>query len=133
MKKIFGILFLFCIFSVAHSAEILGKHMFSLQWIDGYGSAIVSKQDDGSLVIKAEHEKEGDYVLLNGNVTIINKKHFQVDGEVVTRVSHINNGVACTRKGVFDFKVTQNRKYWRMQQRENPCDPVADYVDVYFK
>ena len=29
------------------------------------------------------------------------------------------------------FRVTQNRKYWRLQQME-VCDGLTDYVDIYF-
>jgi hypothetical protein len=31
------------------------------------------------------------------------------------------------------FKITGKRKYWRMQQFDNPCDEAADYVDIYFR
>jgi hypothetical protein len=37
------------------------------------------------------------------------------------------------RQGDFTFKVTGKRKYWRMQEMDNPCDEATDYVDIYYK
>jgi hypothetical protein len=37
------------------------------------------------------------------------------------------------RSGTFHFKATGKRRYWRMQEMDNPCDSVTDYVDVYFR
>ena len=36
-------------------------------------------------------------------------------------------------KGTFNFVATGNRKYWRMQEMENPVDECVDYIDIYFK
>ena len=114
--------------------KLLGKHMFSLQWIEGpMGEAVVSRTETGGLRIDARQEHKGDFVTLNGDVRILDDKNFVVTGVLVTRVSHIAGGKPCPRSGEFTFRVTKNRKYWRLQQMDNPCDPVVDYVDVYFK
>ncbi len=113
--------------------KLLGKHMFSLQWIswEQFGSAVVTRGKQG-LEIEARQELNGDFITLKGTIEIIDEKAFNFTGEVVTRVHHINNGIACKRDGTFEFRATGTRKYWRMQQMENPCDPVTDYIDVFF-
>jgi len=116
--------------------RLLGKRMFSLQWIlyknnKKYGVANITRKDSG-LYIDAHHEFNGDYAVLKGDLTIISPSEFTVSGELVTRVSDIHNGNACQRSGTFTFKATGKRKYWRMQEIVNPCEDLADYVDVYF-
>ena len=64
---------------------------------------------------------------------VLDGKTFLVKGDMATRVSFIAGGMRCARTGEFVFEVKGNRKYWRLQQMDNPCDPVVDYVDVYFK
>ena len=66
-------------------------------------------------------------------VTRVDANEFGFRGKIVTQVSHINGGAPCTRDGEFTFRATGSRKYWRLQQMDNPCDSVTDYVDVYFR
>ena len=40
-------------------------------------------------------------------------------------------GRNCVRDGEYEFRITQNRRYWRLQQME-VCDGLTDYVDIYF-
>jgi len=114
--------------------KLLGSHMFSLQWIswEKFGTATIFKDAEGKLFIDARQALNGDEVTLTGQVTAIDAKTFIVDGELLTKVSHINGGNVCPRSGRFTFKATGNRKYWRLQEMENPCDGVTDYVDVFF-
>ena len=116
--------------------KLLGKHMFSLQWVSHtkFGTAIVTRKDTG-LYIKARQELDGNFVTLKGDVRVVNAREFTVTGELVTRVSYINGGNACVRNETFTFKATGARKYWRLQEMQNPCEPgynLVDYVDVYF-
>jgi hypothetical protein len=37
------------------------------------------------------------------------------------------------REGRFTFRITGTRRYWRMKEMNNPCEDVADYVDVYLR
>ena len=121
---------------LAAAKALLGKHMLSLQWIswDHFGSATVTNRD-GVYRIKGEQKGRGnsDFLKVDGVIKSIDEKEFVFDGTIVTQVSHINGGEACTREGEFVFKITGKRKYWRLQQMDNPCDPVTDYVDIYFK
>jgi hypothetical protein len=119
-------------------SRLLGKHLFSLQWIeskkDKYGTAQITRRDDG-LYIDARQELNADYATVQGKLTVVSATEFTVEGEIVTRVSYINNGKACPRSGTFTFKATGARKYWRLQQMTNPCDSgglLLDYVDVFF-
>ena len=115
---------------------LLGKHLFSLQWIswDYFGAATVTDKK-GVLYLKGEQKQRGgkDFVKIDGTIISIDKKKFVFDGTIVTQISHINNGEACTRTGEMTFAATGKRKYWRLQAIDNPCDEVADYVDIYFR
>ena len=113
---------------------LLGRHMLSLQWVswDRFGTATVTERD-GTLRIVGEQRFNGDFVTIDGVITRVDAKEFWFRGRIVTRVSHINGGEPCTRDGEFTFAIKANRKYWRLQSMDNPCEPVTDYVDVYFR
>ena len=122
----------------AAAQRLLGRHMLSLQWIswDHFGVATVTNRA-GMYSIKGEQNGRGksstDFVKIDGAITSIDTKEFAFKGVITTRVSHINNGEPCVRDGEFTFKITGTRKYWRLQQIDNPCDQAADYVDIYFR
>lgn len=120
----------------AAAKMLLGRHMFSLQWIswDHFGSATVSRRN-GVYFLKGEQKGRGntDHLQIDGRIVSIDSKEFVFDGTVMTRVSHINGGEPCTRTGEMAFKITGKRKYWRLQQMDNPCEPVTDYVDIFFR
>ena len=115
---------------------LLGKHKISLQWIswDYFGLANVTNKG-GVYRLKGEQKgrKSTDFVIVDGVIMRIDAKEFKFDGKVITQISHINGGKPCERSGEMTFRITGTRKYWRMQQIDNPCDGVADYVDIYFK
>ncbi len=139
-SKIFTVLFLsfmlyFAGTSFADTKEnLIGNHYFSLHWLswDDYGTAIITEEND-TLKINANQIIDGDYVAVNGDVTIVNDRHFKVNGKIVTKVHHINNGEPCIKKGEFDFVAWGNRKYWRLQDQNRICDGATNYIDVYFK
>ncbi|HJQ25717.1 MAG TPA: hypothetical protein VKA60_17475 [Blastocatellia bacterium] len=115
---------------------LLGAHRLSLQWIswDYFGKALVTEKN-GTLYVKGEQRGRGngDYVTLDGRIRRVDAKEFTFDGDIITRVSHINHGEPCKRSGEMTFRITGNRRYWRLQQMNNPCDEAADYVDIYFR
>lgn len=117
---------------------LLGRHKLSLQWVswDYFGVAIVTNRRGVYSITgeqKARGEKSTDFVKIDGTITSVDPKEFQFHGTIITQVSHINGGKPCTRDGEFTFKITGKRRYWRLQQMDNPCDPVTDYVDIYFR
>jgi len=150
MKKIIASIFLtiaFCSASVFAQSKtvvndakakkmLLGKHPLSLQWIswDYFGTATVTDKK-GVLYLTGEQKERGgsDYLRLDGTITEINARDFKFDGVIEMQISHNNGGAPCKREGEMTFAITQNRKYWRLQEMHNPCDGVTDYVDVYFR
>lgn len=117
---------------------LLGRHRMSLQWVswDYFGVATVTNRR-GVYSIKGEQKgrgmSKGNSVRIDGVITSIDAKDFVFRGKIVTLVTHINEGKPCERNGEFTFKITGKRRYWRLQQMDNPCDPVTDYVDIYFR
>lgn len=122
--------------SAPAKSMLLGRHKLSLQWIswDYFGAATIS-QRGGVFYLKGEQKsrKDKDFVRVDGRITEINARDFRFDGTIVTQVSHINGGAPCERTGEMTFKITGSRKYWRLQEMDNPCDTAADYVDIFFK
>lgn len=122
----------------AAAQMLLGRHMLSLQWVswDHFGTVTVTDRD-GVYSIRGEQKGRGesasDFVKIGGTITSIDAKEFAFSGSITTQVSHINEGKPCVREGEFSFKITGKRRYWRLQQMDNPCDPVTDYVDIYFR
>ena len=106
-----------------------------MSW-DYFGIATVTNRA-GVYSIKGEQKgrgmSKGDYVSIDGVITSIDAKEFGFKGKITMRVSHINGGQPCVRDGDFTFKITGKRRYWRLQQMDNPCDQATDYVDVYFR
>lgn len=115
--------------------KLLGKHMFSLQWIswDYFGEAKVV-DDNGLLRItgRQDSRENSDFVTIDGVIESVDAREFAFVGKIVTQVSYINDGKPCERDGKMTFRITGSRKYWRLAQIDNPCDEVADYVDIYF-
>lgn len=116
---------------------LLGNHRFALQWIswDYFGTAIITDKK-GSLYLKGEQKGRGgsgDFLTIDGIITQIDEKEFKFNGKIVTKVSHLNEGKSCPREGEMIFAITKNRRYWRLQDMQNPCEDVLDYVDVFFR
>ena len=115
---------------------LVGVHRLSLQWIswDYFGKAIVTDKN-GTLSITGEQraKKGSDYLRIEGTISEVSAKEFIFNGVVEMRVSHINKGEPCKREGELTFGIKGNRRYWRMQQMDNPCDEATDYVDIYFR
>ena len=117
--------------------NILGKHMCSLQWISWkqFDSVTVSQDSDSGIVYVKGGQKSktnSDYLEIDGTLTVINPLHLRFEGEITTCVYHINDGKPVKRKGTYNFTVAGQRRYWRMQEMNNPADNCCDYVDIYF-
>ncbi len=115
---------------------LLGKHRLSLQWIswDYFGTATVTNKN-GVLYLKGEQKQRGgkDYLKIDGTITSIDKNEFTFNGTIVMQVSHNNDGEPCEREGEMTFAIKGKRRYWRLQEMDNPCDGVTDYVDIFFR
>jgi hypothetical protein len=125
----------------AARARLVGEHLLTLQWLSQGDLA-----DAGKLVVKdsgdtlsvdgqqlGQGDNAGDYLRVSGRIVSASRDGFVFEGDIVVRVHYIADAVECKRSGRFTFKTKGGRKYWRMQEMTNPCDEVADYVDVYFR
>ena len=125
----------------AARARLVGDHMLTLQWIgwgdlDGAGRVAVTDRGD-TLALEGEQrghgDSDGDYLRVSGRIVAATQDDFTFEGTILTRVSHIAGGRECKRDGTYHFQTKAGRKYWRMQEIDNPCDTAADYVDIYFR
>lgn len=125
---------------------MLGMHLFSLQWIswDRFGKVnitkgkdentyYIGKQDGRNCSDDEQGRMNGDYVSIEGTLTVVSKTKLIFNGTIITKAYYVNNGQEFVRNGQFHFEATSGRKYWRLQEMENPCDNVTDYVDIDFK
>jgi hypothetical protein len=119
---------------------LLGTHRLSLQWISWtrFGQVNVI-ESDGRLVMKGDQKSDAnsDYLHVDGVITQVDAQSFSFKGSIVMQVSDTNNGQPCARNGEMTFRRTGKRKYWRLQEMQNPCVPAGDmttdYVDVYLR
>lgn len=120
----------------AAAKMLLGKHKLSLQWISWqhFGAATVTNEAAVYSIRGSQKSRDNrDLLTIEGIIVSIDAKQFVFEGKIVTQISHINGGKPCTRHGDFTFKITGKRKYWRMQEMDNPCDQATDYVDIFFR
>ncbi|MDH3492819.1 MAG: hypothetical protein OEM82_04665 [Acidobacteriota bacterium] len=116
--------------------KLIGRHFLSLQWIswDWLGRAYVRNRE-GVYYLTGSQKGRGndDELTIDGVITEINRDDFKFKGKITTTISHINDGEECVREGDMTFAITGRRKYWRLQEMDNPCDTATDYVDIYFR
>lgn len=118
------------------ASMLLGRHKLSLQWIswDYFGSALVTNKKGVYRLKGTQKSRENsNFVSVEGVITSIDSREFKFSGKITTQVDHIFGGKPCEREGDFTFRITGKRKYWRMMQINNPCEEVADYVDIFFR
>jgi hypothetical protein len=118
--------------------KLLGQHKMTLQWIswdkDKAGLGTVEERN-GTLYLSGQQtsNETSDKLMVDGIITSVSAKTFTFKGRIVTQVSYLAGGKACVRDGEYTFKITGARKFWRMQEMDNPCDPPSvDYVDLRF-
>jgi len=125
--------------SQSSKAKLLGPLRLSLQWIgdgsfDSMGHAQVEDRK-GTLHLSGRQDgtgdSAGDWLEIDGDILAIGLRDFHFKGWVETRVSYINGGNPCRREVEADFLMKPGKKYWRLQEIDNPCDIAADYVDLF--
>lgn len=117
--------------------KLLGRHALTLQWL-GFGDlrtagTVDVTNVDGEWRLTGKQTAAEGFLELDGVVTMIDAAGFAFTGKIVTQVSHIYGGKPCSREGAYTFLKKGKRKYWRLQQMDNPCDVAADYVDIYLR
>jgi hypothetical protein len=107
----------------------------TLQWI-GFETPrrghVVATLRSGLLHLSgSQSERRGPGRLtLDGDVLRVDPRSFTFRGRIVITGTP-RPGRNCARDGTYEFRVTQRRRYWRLQDFE-ACDGLADYVDIYF-
>lgn len=114
--------------------SMIGKHQFGVQFIwDGYGSAKITKDEQGILHIKGEQysNNKEEYVLLGGIITVIDEKNIKIKGNLKL----FTEGCCglLDREIDYTFRKTGSRKYWRLKERNDLCDQYtcAYYLDIF--
>jgi hypothetical protein len=105
----------------------------TLQWISwDYRGRVRVSEGAGRVHLAGSQRARGGAgrLELDGDVVEIGRDRFTFRGRIVIADTP-DPGRNCIRDGEYEFRITQNRHYWRLQQMEQ-CDGLADYVDVYF-
>jgi hypothetical protein len=107
----------------------------TLQWIsfENPGRGHVVAQMNGGLLhlngYQAARNGTGR-VTIDGDVVRINPRSFFFRGSIIITDTP-DVGRNCVREGLYEFRATGQRRYWRLQNFE-ACGGLADYVDIYF-
>ena len=107
----------------------------TLQWISfetpgrGY---VVAQMNGGLLHLNGSQSARSGSgrVTIDGDVLRVNPRSFFFRGRIVITDAP-DRGRNCVREGTYEFRVTNQRRYWRLQDFE-ACDGLADYVDIYY-
>ena len=113
--------------------RLLGNGGVSLQWIswETRGNLVADYSTDLLRLHGGQSTPDGKgKLMIDGVVTKVDASEFTFVGRIDMRDTP-DIGRHCVRDGEMTFRVTQNRKYWRLQQME-VCDGLTDYVDIYF-
>ncbi|WP_424811429.1 hypothetical protein [Roseococcus sp. YIM B11640] len=105
----------------------------SLQWISWDYRGQLRMEETGELLrLRGSQQERGGpgRLEIDGAVTHIDQTGFTFQGRVVIRQAPPDRA-ECVRDGTLHFRITGNRRYWRMQEME-ACAGLTDYVDIYF-
>jgi hypothetical protein len=114
-----------------------GEHDLTLQWISWNepGSATIEETTNGWYKISGSQfsKNKENYLKITGRIKPISDRELEFDGQIESRIDHINNGDLCVKSGKQKFIASGTRKYWRLENMIN-CEGnlVTDYVDIYF-
>ena len=107
----------------------------TLQWISFESPArghVIVRETNGLYTLsgsQASRTGQG-LVTIHGDILSVDRDRFTFRGRIA--ISNTPDpDRQCIRDGTYEFRVTQNRRYWRLQQME-ACDGLTDYVDIYF-
>ena len=103
------------------------------QWISFESPArghVYVTERAGLVHLRGSQAGNGGQLRLEGDVLSIDSTSFTFRGQI-SILDTPDRGRNCLRDGTYEFRVTQRRRYWRLQQME-VCDGLTDYVDIYF-
>ena len=114
-----------------------GKIGVTLHWIgwERRGIANITDPKNGFFQIQGKQtdKDSDDFIEIMGILHQSSLTEITFEGIIKTRVSYINKGIVCERKGKYTFVAKPGKKYWRLKEQEN-CEGnmVVDYIDLYF-
>ena len=111
-------------------ARLRTNHGLTLQWIDWDHRGRVRVSERGGVVHLSGSQSGRGRLELEGDVIRIDATSFTFRGHIGI-IDTPDPGRSCMRDGEYEFRITRNRRYWRLQQMEQ-CDGLTDYVDIYF-
>jgi hypothetical protein len=106
-----------------------------LQWLWGAapGQLRVIETAKGVTVSGTQGPHNGDQLVVEGIVTRIEARKFWFKGRIA--ITDNETTEVCVREGVYTFRITGTRRYWRLKEQEARCPgraDLTDYVDVRF-
>ena len=119
--------------SQAALARLRNNSGLTLQWIDWDHRGRVQVSERGGVVHLGGGQRQAGgngRLELDGDLVSIGPLSFTFRGHIAITDTP-DPGRNCVRDGEYEFRITQNRRYWRLQQME-VCDGLTDYVDIYF-
>ena len=106
-----------------------------LQWLweAKPGTLTVAETPDGITLKGGQGPHQGDELTIDGVVLNLDARNFTFRGKIVI----VDNETAspCVRDGVYTFRITGSRKFWRMKEQIAGCEgraDLTDYVDILF-
>jgi hypothetical protein len=122
--------------AIVHSRADLNRLLnasgATVQWIgwDRRGRVAVYRNPAGVVWLRGSQSQGDASLVIDGYVSEIGVNYFNFVGKIDLENTP-DPGRMCHREGPMTFRVTQNRRYWRLQNME-ACDGLTDYVDIYF-
>ena len=116
-------------------ARLRGNSGVTLQWISFESPArgrLTVTERDGLVHLSGRQlqANSAGRLELDGDVLRIGPRSFTFRGRIAIENAP-DPDRECIRDGEYEFRVTQRRRYWRLQQME-VCGGLTDYVDIYF-
>lgn len=113
--------------------KLIGSHNFGVQFIwDGYGTATISKNDENFKIVGTQYSKDNnEYCKIDGDINVINDRTLKFTGSITIFTNECCGIIS--KNGNFTFIKTGNRKYWRLQERNELCNQYtcAYYLDIF--
>lgn len=91
------------------------------------------KNNKGVTLSGTQGPHNGDKLTVEGVVTRIEARKFWLKGRIVIVDNETNQ--PCVREGIYTFRITGARRFWRLKEQEARCPgraDLTDYVDVRF-
>jgi len=112
--------------------KYLGEHLFSCYFIGGdvqFGKVNI-KEKNGVYSLYGKHEKNSNYVIIDGTIKVVSLKKFEFTG-TITAHNNSEKESDCVWRGTTTFRASGSRVYWRTQNQN--CFGWTGDMDIYFK